>query len=253
LRFSPQIRQLEWLVKRPIAHRGLHEPGEGVIENTATAFQQAIEHRYPIECDIQLTEDGEAIVFHDETLDRLTDESGLVASRTASALQKIPIVGSTDRCQLLPELLDQVAGKVPIIIEIKSHWNGDTRLAVRAAQVLEDYAGPYAFMSFDPDIVACLAATVPHVVRGIVADRVHDPYYQPLPLARRFELRTMSHLARTKPHFVSFDYAGLPFAPIQQIRSQGFPVITWTIKSERARQQARKYSDQVTFEGFLPI
>lgn len=252
MRFSPQIRDLEWLVKRPIAHRGLHAAEKGVIENTRTAFQKAIDHSYAIECDIQLTKDGEAIVFHDDTLDRLTPESGPVVSRTVSDLKAVPIDGSADRIQLLAELLDQVAGRVPLVIEIKSHWDGDSRLVTRAAQLLSHYDGPFAFMSFDPDVIAHLATVAPQIVRGIVADRVHDPYYQPLPLAKRFELRTLSHIARTKPHFISFDHTGLPFSPIQQIRAQGFPVITWTITSEPARQQARKYSDQVTFEGFLP-
>lgn len=251
MRFSPQVRRLDWLVARPIAHRGLHDKSHGIVENTTSAFTAAITHDYAIECDLQITADGEAMVFHDETLGRLTGESSLVKARTTKELKRVAILASSDRMQTFGELLDQVSGKVPLVIELKSHWDGDVSLATRALKVLEPYPGPYALMSFDPDLVAAVAELSPRTVRGITADKAVDPYYDFLPVARRIGLRQLSHLARTRPHFLSYQFRDLPYAPVQQIRLAGHPVITWTIGSKAEEAQARRYCDQVTFEGYI--
>jgi glycerophosphoryl diester phosphodiesterase len=251
MRFSPQVRRLDWMLARPIAHRGLHDKSRGIIENTASAFAAAIAGNYSIECDLQLTGDGEAIVFHDETLDRLTSESGKVIERSTKQLKQVPINGSNDRMQTLQELLDQVDGKVALVIELKTHWDGDVRLAIRAVEVLADYQGPCALMSYDPDLVETVASLSPSMVRGVVADRFVDPYYRKLPVSRRLRLRELSHLGRTRPHFISYYFRELPFAPVQQIRAAGFPVITWTIRSKEEEAQALRYCDQVTFESYI--
>jgi glycerophosphoryl diester phosphodiesterase len=245
MRFSPQLRALDWLVARPIAHRGLH--GGACVENTASAFAAAIAGTYAIECDVQVTQDGLAAVFHDETLDRLTGRSGWVRDLTMAELRKIPF-----HIQSLPELLDQVAGRVPLVIEIKSHWDGDARLVDRVAADIASYGGPLCVMSFDPDVIEAVRHRAPDVVRGIVADRTVDPYYNTLPLRRRYELRTLSHIPRTQPHFLSYAFNELPFAPVGRIRELGHPVIGWTIRSEVEATRARRYIDQITFEGFLP-
>lgn len=251
MRFTPQTRHLAWMLERPIAHRGLHDSSKGIIENTASAFSSALAHRYAIECDLQLTRDGEAVVFHDDTLERLVAAHGKVIDRSASELQQMTITGSADRIQTLGQLLDQVAGKVPLIIELKTHWDGNTRLAERAAAVLSGYGGPFAVMSFDPDLMEAVGQLGPGITRGVVADRFVDDYYCKLPVPQRLQLRALAHLGRSRPHFVSYFFRELPFGPIQQIRGAGFPVITWTIRSKAEERQALRYSDQVTFEGYL--
>jgi len=250
MRFTPELRRLDWLVARPIAHRGLHDKAKGVIENTEAAFAAAIKQGYAIECDLQSSRDGEAMVFHDDTLERLTEASGPLGARSTRDLQKIGFKNADARMQTLGELLEQVAGRATLVIEIKSHWDGDNRLADRALAVLEAYEGPYALMSFDPDIIAHVRERSPHTVRGIVADRTTDDYYSHLPLARRLELRSLSHADRTRPHFVSFCASELPFAPITRLRMAGLPVVSWTIRTPDQAQHARRYSDQITFEGF---
>jgi glycerophosphoryl diester phosphodiesterase len=249
-RFSPQLRDLAWLVERPIAHRGLHDVSLGVLENTSSAFAAAITANYAIECDLQVASDGEAMVFHDETLERLTTAKGPFNQLAARNLQMLGYRVGEDRMQTLGELLDQVNGRVPLVIELKSLWDSDMTLVLRALKILEFYAGPYCLMSFDPDVVAALAELAPRTVRGIVADRTVDGYLNHLPLARRLALRSFSHLARTKPHFVSYCFRDLPFPPVQQIRAAGHPVITWTIRSPEEASIARRYCDQITFEGF---
>ncbi|MFN4143209.1 glycerophosphodiester phosphodiesterase family protein [Aestuariivirga sp.] len=244
-------RAADFILARPIAHRGLHDIAKGIVENTSSAFQAALDHGYAIECDLQITKDGEAVVFHDETLERLTQAAGRVKDLTAAEMKQLAIRHSQDHVQTLAELLEQVAGRVPLIIELKSHWDGEERLAARALEVLKDYPGPHALMSFDPDAVAAVRRLSPQTIRGIVAERAFDSYYDALPLAKQIELRTFSHVERTRPDFVSFYFDELPWAPVSALRASGKPVITWTIRSPQQAWRARRHSDQITFEGFL--
>jgi len=241
---------VNFLTARPIAHRGLHDFSKGVVENTASAFAAAIARNYAIECDLQLTKDGEAVVFHDEHLERLTEGHGMVKDLTTAEMKRLVIRNSTDKVQTLAELLSQVDGRVPLVIELKSHWDGDERLAERAVALLTSYAGPFCLMSFDPDAIAAVRRLAPEIIRGIVAERVDGSYYAFLPLAKQMELRTFSHVARTRPDFVSFYYGQLPWAPITALRASGMPVITWTIRSPEEAVMATRCSDQITFEGF---
>jgi glycerophosphoryl diester phosphodiesterase len=249
---TPQAPSLDWLVARPIAHRGLHDISRGIVENTASAFAAAIAGGFAIECDVQIAADGEAMVFHDETLERLTESQGWVKNLPTTEMRKLTIRNSRDRVQTLAELLDQVNGKVPLLIELKSHWDGNCALVTRALDVLQNYGEAHSLMSFDPDIIEAVRMRSPSTVRGIVADRGIDEHYNLLPLERRLELRNFSHVGRTEPHFVSFYFRDLPFAPVTGLRGTGHPVISWTIRSPEDASIARRYSDQIIFEGFLP-
>jgi glycerophosphoryl diester phosphodiesterase len=252
MRFSPQLREFDWLVARPIAHRGLHAKSKGIIENTESAFAAAIKGNYAIECDVQLSADGEAMVFHDDDLDRLAEAKGPVKALIAKELKRVKLMSTTDRMQTLAELLEQVDGRSSLVIELKSRWDDDDTLVKRALQVFDGYDGPCCLMSFDPELVACLRELSPHTVRGIVADRTTDPYYNALPLAKRYAMRTFGHLAQTQPHFVSYNWRELPFEPVTEIRKLGHPVIAWTVRSKEEASQALRYSDQITFEGYVP-
>ena len=243
-------RAVDFLTARPIAHRGLHDFSTGMVENTASAFAAAIAGGYAIECDLQLTRDGEAVVFHDDHVERLTEGRGMVKDHTAAEMKQLTMRNSTDKVQTLAELLTQVNGQVPLVIELKSLWDGDARLAQRAIEELKSYSGPQCLMSFDPDAIAAVRRFAPHIIRGIVAERATDSYYNSLPLPKQTELRTFSHLARTRPDFVSFFYEELPWAPITALRASGMPIITWTIRSPQQAVMAMRCSDQITFEGF---
>jgi glycerophosphoryl diester phosphodiesterase len=249
-RFSAQMRALDWLVARPIAHRGLHNKTVGIIENTSSAFAGAIAGNYAIECDLQIDGDGEAVVFHDAKLDRVCDASGTVNALSTKQLQKIAIKSSRDKIQTLGELLDQVDGKVPLVIELKSHWDGSVDLALRALKVLENYTGPYCLMSYDPDLVAAVAEHSPQTIRGIIADRIVHPEYNQLPVSQRLNMRLFRHLDYTRPHFVSYYFRDLPYAPVQAMRAAGHPIICFTIRNKEQEAIARRYTDQVTFEGY---
>src|SRR5680860_104487 len=147
------MAELYWL-KRPIAHRGLHDAAKGIIENSASAAKAALGHGYAIEVDLQCAAGDRPVVFHDATLDRLTDETGPVAARDVEALRAITLKGSTDRILSLPDLLALVGGYVPLVLEVKSTWRGDGKFEANIAEELAPYAGPVAVMSFDPHSVA---------------------------------------------------------------------------------------------------
>jgi glycerophosphoryl diester phosphodiesterase len=243
-------RDLGWLTARPIAHRGLHDAAHGVIENTVSAFAAAIDAGYAIECDLQLSRDGEAMVFHDETIDRLMKGKGLLAGHSASALKSMAFKAGPDRIQSLNELLSQVRGRVPLVIELKSLWDGNKVLVGRTVEIMRDYRGPFALMSFDPKVLETVRALAPNMARGIVADRVTHADYDILPVRQRLGLRDLAHLPETQPDFISYHWRDLPFPPVTRFRAAGRPVIAWTIRSRHDTAIALCYSDQVTFEGF---
>ncbi|MFO1090142.1 MAG: glycerophosphodiester phosphodiesterase family protein [Hyphomicrobiales bacterium] len=243
---------LSWLIARPITHRGLHDRRQGVVENSASAFARSIEAGYAIECDLQVTAEGEAVVFHDDTLVRMTGAEGRVADKTVAELQRLPLLGGADHMQTLPELLAQVKGRVPLVIELKSRFDGDMRLVSRAAELVAAFDGQASLMSFDPAVVTWLARNAPAIPRGIVADRMMDEEWRPLPVARRLAMRHLDHLPQSRPHFLSYEAAGLPCGIARAFRHAGRPVICWTIRSEQQAMRARRYCDQITFEGFIP-
>ncbi len=241
------------MTARPIAHRGLHDAASGIIENSYSAFEAAVDGEYAIECDLQVTSDGTAVVFHDTTLDRLaTDASGKVKDHCADELAKLRLTGTSDRILRLEELLHQIDGKVPLILELKSLWDGDGRLAQFVSDCARGYAGPLATMSFDPQPIAQLREFSPDLVRGVVSDGTVDAEWQRLPLPERLRLRRFAHLDSTRPHFLSYDVRRLPSPASRWFRLAGKPVICWTVRSEQMLKHARHYCDQVTFEGFRP-
>lgn len=248
-------RDLSFLTRRPFAHRGLHDAAAGVMENTLPAFAAAIAGNYGIELDIQASADGVPVVFHDDTLDRLTLARGPVRIRTASALAAIAFKAGTGRILPLAAVLEAVAGQVPLLIEIKSHFDGDTRLALRAAEVLAGYAGPFALMSFDPAMIAEARRAAPGIIRGIVAEY---PYLHPewaalgLKRAQKRSLRNLTHWPQSRFDFVAYRVADLDRAPPRLARRLGFPLLTWTVRSPEDRERAASRADQIIFEGFRP-
>jgi glycerophosphoryl diester phosphodiesterase len=243
-----------WLIARPIAHRGLHEAASGIIENTAPAFAGAIAGAYAIECDVQVSADGEAMVFHDDTLDRLTTASGPVAGRKAADLVALPFKAGASGMGTLADLFAQVQGRVPLVVEIKSRFDGDLTLTRRTAALAAAYAGPVALMSFDPAPIAWLRTNTPRLMRGIVAETRYDgAYWAKLPAASRDMMERFSHYPQTEPDFLSWRVADLP-SPATSICRHALrkPVICWTVRNAADRAQAAAHADQVTFEGYRP-
>jgi len=245
---------LDWLTARPVAHRGLHDASAGVIENTATAFTAAIRHGYGIECDLQVSRDGEAMVHHDDALGRLTEGSGRLADMDAAAIERVRFRQSADTILTLGDLCDLVAGRATLVIELKSRFDGDPRLARRTADVLAGYAGPVAVMSFDPGALEALRGLAPGLPRGIVAERRYDdPEWNRLPRRAKRQLAHLLHAHRTRPHFLAYSVKDLPaLGPLIARHLFGLPLLTWTVRSEDDRRRALRWADQMIFEGWQP-
>jgi glycerophosphoryl diester phosphodiesterase len=248
------LRAPDWLTARPVAHRGLHDRARGIVENMPAAAQAAIAGNFAIECDIQLTSDGEAMVHHDDELGRLTEGSGALLGKTAAELKGVAFRDTPERMMTLGDLCSLVAGRVPLVIEVKSHFDGDRRLVSRMAEVLASYPGPAVGMSFDPDHVVGLRELIPARPRGIVAERHYTAGDWPqASSAQRRGMTHMRHFFRTQPDFVAYWIDELPaVAPWIARNIFGCPLLTWTVRTSDQRQRAARHADQMIFEGFRP-
>jgi len=247
-------RAPDWLTARPIAHRGLHDRARGIIENMPSAIDAAVAGNFAIEVDLQPSADNEAMVHHDYALGRLTQGTDELLSLTAGQLKQVGFKHTSDHMMTLGDLCARVAGRVPLVLEIKSRFDGDRRLATRMAQVLASYTGPVAAMSFDPDQVTAVRNLMPGLPRGIVAERHYtDGEWKQLPPEKVREMRGLRHAFRTQPHFVSYRVDDLP-APAPWIARNifGCALITWTVRTPEQRARTARYADQMTFEGFIP-
>jgi glycerophosphoryl diester phosphodiesterase len=243
-----------WLTARPIAHRGLHDRARGVIENSTAAAEAAVSHGFAIECDVQLTADGEAVVFHDFTLDRLTIGKGRVDALTAQALAGIAMKDTAALIPTLSSFLARIAGRVPVVVEIKSRFDGDLRLTKRTAAVVADFAGPVSLKSFDPAIVTALRTLSPKHPRGIVAMNDYNyADYAHLDAATRHAMANLLHFDESRPDFISWRVRDLPSAaPFLTRKALGLPLMSWTVRTNEDRARAQAHADQMVFEGFVP-
>ena len=223
-----------------------------MIENTASAFAAAIAGNYGIETDIQISADGEAMVHHDDALGRLTEGSARLADLNAAEIKAARFKNTADRVLTLGELCELVGGRAPLVIELKSHFDGDRRLVQRAAQVLAGYAGPVAVMSFDPGMVEAARIMAPALTRGIVAERHYAHHeWDRLPAAAKRRLAWLLHANRTRPQFIAYGVKDLPaVAPLAARWLFGLPLLTWTVRSAEDRAAAARWADQMIFEGW---
>ncbi len=247
---------LQVIFDRPIAHRGYHDADNGIIENTPSAVRRAVDKGFGIEVDVQETRDGQALVFHDYALDRLTDASGKVIDHTAADLAGTRMKTGTDTLWMLQDLFDLVAGRVPLVIEIKSLMRRDAQgdFVRSITDQVAAYAGPACIKSFDPDMLSHAKNRNPAVLRGIVADGAEPgPDYVRYGRTDRFILRHILHAPRTRPHFISYAVKDLPKAGPGLMRSLfKVPVMCWTVRTREQREKAARYADQMVFEGFDP-
>jgi glycerophosphoryl diester phosphodiesterase len=239
-----------WL-ERPIAHRGLHNARAGVIENTASAFAAAVEHGYAIETDLQECADGEAIVFHDDDLDRLTEASGPLRSLTVAQLRKVPYRGVADPLWTLGELLDFTSGRAPLLLELKCDAAAAARFAATVLRTVREYRGPVAVMSFEPRVAAAFRKLAPDTPRGLVSMRHTAKDWPGLGRWRRFARTHLLSWDAAQPHFIAYHWSDLRVAAVRRAGMK-VPVLAWTVRSESEAAVARRYADNVIFEGYIP-
>lgn len=237
---------------RPIAHRALHGPGHP--ENSRAAVRAAVAAGYGIEIDIQMSKDHHAMVFHDYDLKRLTGHRGPIHDRSASELADIGLLGGHEGVPTLTEVLHDVNGAVPLLIEVKDQDGrkgpkvGALERAVAAA--LDGYDGPVAVMSFNPYTMLELARLLPAIPRGLTTCAYKALEYPTMPATLRSRLRAMPGLEEAGASFISHDHKDLGMPEVAAQKARGLKVLCWTIRSPQQEAEARRIADNVTFEGY---
>lgn len=235
-----------WLTRSPIAHRGLHGPG--VPENTLAAFDAAVDADYPIELDVHLSRDGEIVVFHDDTLDRLTEYRGPVSERDWSELRTMNVGGTDERIPSLPEVVARVRGRVPIVVEIKNSGHaGPLELAV--ASLLRGASGRFTVQSFNPWTLLWFSQHAPSHPRGLLST---DFSSENLPVHEKVLLRHLVPALVVRPAYIGYDLRCLPHWAPTVARVLGLPLLAWTIRTEADLARAREVADNIIFESVDP-
>jgi glycerophosphoryl diester phosphodiesterase len=232
-----------------------HSKEFGLVENTPAAAAAAIAKNYAIECDIQRTKDGEAVVFHDFTLERLMRADGRVDEFRADELGQLTYKDCDQRIVSLTDFLARIDGRTPVIVEIKSRYDGDMRLADRGMAAVANYPGPACLKSFDPAVLVHLRVAEIVCPLGLVALARYDTSeeWAGLPQDRRASFADLRDFPLARPDFLSWNLADLPHAtPMLCREGIGMPVMTWTVRSKAAGTRARLWADQIIFEGFEP-
>ncbi len=238
------------------AHRGLH--GVAGPENSPSAFRAAINRGYGIELDVQSSADSRAMVFHDDNLERLTAETGPIRARKTSELGAIRLKRGADMIPTLDAVLRLVAGRVPLLIEVKDQDGAMGAqnigpLEYSVARALHSYDGAVALMSFNPHSVAALQKAAPDIPRGLVTCDWSADDWPKVPATRRNDLRMIPDFAPLGCSFISHDASDLHRPRVAELRNQGATILTWTIRSHEAERAARRVAHSVTFEGYLPV
>ncbi len=230
-----------WIIERPIAHRGYHNRDEGRIENSLSAFQAAVDAGFAIECDLQVSANGVPVVFHDPELDRLTDVDGNLRDKKPQELAEITLSGSNDPISTLSTHLELVLGRVPIVLELKGVEGHDAGFVEGVAEAVAGYEGLLCVMSFDHWICEQFQMLLPDLPRGLTAEGDDSKYGKHMKAMEDYDLQ-----------FVSYGVKDLPNRFVQEMKDLGLPIITWTVRDEQSRQRTFEYADQMTFEGFDP-
>ncbi len=241
--------KMHWLLQTPIAHRGLHDLREGAPENTLAAFKRAAGRGFPIELDVQLLQDGQVVVFHDQTLERLTGAKGRLSALTWPEVRRLEILHTGEPIPLLSQVLEMVSGQVPLLIEIKA-WGTRAGLLERAVlDLVAGYCGLFAVQSFSPLTLSWFAGHAPEVLRGHVSGTFrNNPYISPL---RKWVLKNLFLLPLSRPHFLVYDIRALRSVPVRVFRGKR-PLIGWVAKNPAQWRAAQPLCDNIIFEGFIP-
>lgn len=237
---APNPKRIAALVPRPFAHRGRH--GGNRLENSRAAFVEAIAEGHAIELDVQASRDGDAFVFHDYELDRLTQESGAVAERGTAELKRIKLRDTYETIPTLPEVLQLIAGRVPLLIELKAPDRKVGALCLSVLRALDGYRGAVGVMSFNPLVGRWFSVHGPRITRGLVVTEQGK---------RRLRGAVTRRLAfwRAKPDFLAYDIRDLPSAMSVRARGRGIPVFTWTCRSADELARAAEHADQIIYES----
>ena len=231
-----------WLLTKPIAHRGLWD--ENIIENSLSAYQNAVDNGYPIEIDIYSSCDGELFSFHDQNLKRMTGENARIFDKTAKQLKALSLNKSKEKIPTFDEVLSLVNGKVPLLIELKDQPDGE--FVDKVVARLKKYKGEFAIQSFNPLYIKRVKKLAPAFLRGILGTSTHS---KGQPFFKRLIVKNMCLNFLIKPDFISYSFEDLP---LKKCKVKNLPVITWTITNQTEYQKVKPFAKNIIFEHFIP-
>ena len=240
--------KISWIKETPIAHRGLHT--KDIPENSLSAFENALKNNYAIELDVQFTKDKEVVVFHDENLKRMTNDTRNIEDVNYDELKNLRLGNTNEIIPTLEEVLELVDSKVAILIEIKD-CKDYIELSEKTYEILKGYEGNYAIQSFNPFILEWYKNNASEVVRGQLSGTFTEGS-ESLNSFEKFALKNMLLNFKSKPNYRGYDLEGIPKSKLESLRKKGVPIIVWTVKNKEDMEKAYKYSDNITFENFLP-
>ena len=245
---------------RATAHRGLHDASKGIIENTRAAFEAAIAAEHGIECDLQRSKDHVPLVFHDFDLERLTNRTGALADLSYDDINEVRYKDSTETIMTFAALLEQVANRVPLLVELKSDWSPpDVDWLTNVCRQAANYTGPVALMSFDPAVVQVVKHQAPHVPRGLVSGNFRNPngtawWPNEINDARATELSNLKAVDDIKPDFIAYHVKDLDTAAVKRSRDTlNLPIYTWTVRTKDDWRMCHAFADAAIFEGDVEL
>jgi glycerophosphoryl diester phosphodiesterase len=239
----------ERLFGPPLAHRGLWSP-DGAPENSLAAFRAASSHGYGVELDVQLSADGEAMVFHDERLERMTGAQGRIGDHSAADLGALKLGGTDETIPTLAEALTLIGHRALVQIELKTKAGDVGPLEQRVHDVIIDHHGPVAVIGFNPYSHKWFAQHFPNVLRGLNSYGYADDGAKTLAREQRRAFAKLEHVAVAKPHFLALGLDILTTPAATALRAKGMPVTAWTVRSPDIWETVRDYCDTIIFEGF---
>ena len=239
----------ERLFDPPIAHRGLWSP-DGPPENSLGAFQAACSHGYGIELDVQLSADGEAMVFHDAKLERLTGAEGRLSDHNAADLARLKLLKTDETIPSLADTLTMIGHRAMVLIGLKTPPGEVGALERRVHEVLIDHNGPTAVIGFNPYSHAWFADHHPKILRGLDSYAYADEAARKTAPEQRRAFAKLEHVALAKPHFLALGLDVLPSERATALRKDGMPVVCWTVRQPAQWDAVRPHCDNLIFEGF---
>lgn len=245
------MKDIKWLFDTPIAHRGLHN--KDIAENSITAYKAAIDKGYNIEIDVHMSSDGELLVFHDYSLERVCGIDKKISTISTKELNNYKLSGTEDIIPTLKEVLELIDGKVGLLIEIKYRFdNVYKNIAEKVYESVKDYKGKVAIQSFSPFVMKWFKYNAPDMIRGLLATAYDD---MKLPSIIKKSMKGFSRLIGKKVigklqlDFIAYNILSFPSPIMEFYKSKGMPLLTWTVRKIEDIDKAKKYADNIIFEN----
>ena len=233
-----------WLVEKYVAHRGLHD--EESPENSLSAFEKAIEKGYVIELDVQQIADGTVVVFHDTSLSRMTGQDGYLKNLITEDLSACYLEGTKETIPTFQQALDLINGRTPIIIEVKNTLKVGS-LESATLEILKNYKGQFAIMSFNPYVLSWFKENAPEILRSQLSAFFKK---DKLSLVKKVVLKKMLLNKVAQPNFIAYEAEHLPNRYVRKFNN--LPLLAWTVRSQEEYMRVVKYCDNIIFENFEP-